>query len=119
MQDNGTVKIASTSEKATAEAIEIIKALTAEAVVGEIYLGTVAKVAEFGAFVTILPGVDGLCHISELSDQRVERTEDICQEGDEIVVKCMGVERNGKIRLSRKEALGKTPTVAVTKTLDN
>ena len=119
VQDNGTVKIASTSEKATAEAIEIIKALTAEAVVGEIYLGTVAKVAEFGAFVTILPGVDGLCHISELSDQRVERTEDICQEGDEIVVKCMGVERNGKIRLSRKEALGKTPTVAVTKTLDN
>ena len=119
VQDNGTVKIASTSEKATAEAIEIIKALTAEAVVGEIYRGTVAKVAEFGAFVTILPGVDGLCHISELSDQRVERTEDICQEGDEIVVKCMGVERNGKIRLSRKEALGKTPTVAVTKTLDN
>ncbi len=119
VQDNGTVKIASTSEKATAEAIEIIKALTAEAVVGEIYLGTVAKVAEFGAFVTILPGVDGLCHISELSDQRVERTEDICQEGDEIVVKCMGIERNGKIRLSRKEALGKTPTVAVTKTLDN
>lgn len=119
VQDNGTVKIASTSEKATAEAIEIIKALTAEAVVGEIYLGTVAKVAEFGAFVTILPGVDGLCHISELSDQRVERTEDICQEGDEIVVKCMGVERNGKIRLSRKEALGKTPTVAVTKALDN
>ena len=66
---------------------------------------------------TILPGVDGLCHISELSDQRVERTEDVCQEGDEIVVKCVGMERNGKIRLSRKEALGKKPTVVLNKTL--
>jgi polyribonucleotide nucleotidyltransferase len=118
IDDTGIVKIAATSEKATREAIEIVKALTAEATVGEIYLGTVAKVAEFGAFVTILPGVDGLCHISELSEQRVDRTEDICQEGDEIVVKCVGVERNGKIRLSRKEALGKKPTIMMNKALD-
>ena len=60
---------------------------------------------DFGAFVEILPGTDGLCHISELSDQRVERVEDILTEGDEIYVKCIGVDRTGKIRLSRREAL--------------
>ena len=111
VSDDGTVKIASSDGSAAQDAIEIIEALTAEAVSGEIYLGTVAKVVEFGAFVTILPGCDGLLHISELTEERVERVEDIVKEGDEVVVKCVGVERNGKIRLSRKEALGKKPTV--------
>jgi polyribonucleotide nucleotidyltransferase len=60
---------------------------------------------EFGAFVEILPGTDGLVHISELADHRVEKVEDILSEGDEVYVKCIGVERNGKIRLSRREAL--------------
>ena len=60
---------------------------------------------------TILPNVDGLCHISELTEERVERVEDICREGDEVIVKCLGVERNGKIRLSRREALGKEATI--------
>ncbi|MCB9506557.1 MAG: polyribonucleotide nucleotidyltransferase [Myxococcales bacterium] len=111
VMDDGTVKIASSDQGAARECVEIIESLTAEPLVGEIYLGQVAKVMEFGAFVTILPGVDGLCHISELTEERVERVEDICREGDEIVVKCLGVERNGKIRLSRKDALGKEPTV--------
>jgi polyribonucleotide nucleotidyltransferase len=111
VEDDGTVKIASSDRSAAAECVEIIEALTAEPVVGEIYLGQVAKVTDFGAFVTILPNVDGLCHISELTEERVERVEDVCREGDEIVVKCVGVERNGKIRLSRKEALGKEPTI--------
>ncbi len=111
ISDDGSVKIASSDHDAAQEAIEIIEALTASPVVGEVYLGTVAKVAEFGAFVTILPGVDGLCHISELSAERVERTEDVVREGDECIVKCLGVESNGKIRLSRKEALGKAPTI--------
>ena len=111
VDDFGMVKIASSDETAAQQAIEIVKALTASPVPGEIYLGTVAKVTDFGAFVTILPNVDGLCHISELSNERVERTTDICKEGDEIVVKCLQVESNGKVRLSRKEALGKEPTV--------
>ena len=114
VEDNGVVKIASSDRDAAQRCVEIIEALTAEAVVGEIYLGTVAKIMEFGAFVTILPGCDGLCHISELTEERVDRVEDIVKEGEQIVVKCLGVERNGKIRLSRKEALGKEPTVAAT-----
>ena len=113
--DDGTVTIASTTEQGAKDAIEMIDALTAEPVVGEIYLGTVAKVTDFGAFVTILPNVDGLCHISELSEGRVEKVEDVVKEGEEIVVKCLGVERGGKIRLSRKEALGKKPTVIANK----
>lgn len=115
VEDDGKVSIASTSRDATRLAIEIIEALTAEPVVGEIYLGTVAKVTDFGAFVTILPGVDGLLHVSEISEERVERVEDVLKEGDEVIVKCLGVERGGKIRLSRKEALGQKPTVIATK----
>lgn len=115
VEDDGRVNIASTSREATRHAIEIIEALTAEPIVGEIYLGTVAKVTDFGAFVTILPGVDGLLHISEISEDRIERVEDILKEGDEVIVKCTGLERGGKIRLSRKEALGRRPTVVATK----
>jgi polyribonucleotide nucleotidyltransferase len=108
ISDDGTVRIASNDQARSDEAIRIIRALTASPVPGKIYLGVVAKVAEFGAFVTILPNVDGLCHISELSDSRVERTEDVVQEGDEILVKCMAIE-GSKVRLSRKEALGREP----------
>ena len=115
VEDDGKVNIASTSREATRHAIEIIEALTAEPIVGEIYLGTVAKVTDFGAFVTILPGVDGLLHVSEISEERVERVEDVLKEGDEVIVKCTGLERGGKIRLSRKDALGLKPTVIATK----
>lgn len=115
VEDDGAVNISSTSREKTKQAIEIIEALTAEPAVGEIYLGTVAKVTDFGAFVTILPGVDGLLHISEISEERVERVEDVIKEGDEVIVKCTGLERGGKVRLSRKEALGKKPTIIATK----
>jgi len=111
VQDTGIVKIASNDMDKSNEAIEIIKALTASPVPGEIYLGTVAKITDFGAFITILPNVDGLCHISELSEERVERTEDVIREGEEIIVKCLAIEGGGKVRLSRKEALGQKPTV--------
>lgn len=117
VNDDGAVNISSSSRVATREAIEIIEALTAEPVVGEIYLGTVAKVTDFGAFVTILPGMDGLLHISEISEDRVDKVEDIIQEGDEVIVKCLAVERGGKVRLSRKEALGEKPNV-IAKQLD-
>jgi len=115
VEDDGTVKVASSSRSEAAEAIDIIKALTAEPTIGDIYLGTVAKITDFGAFVTILPGVDGLCHISELSEERIDRVDDVVREGEEIIVRCTGIEGNGKIRLSRKEALGKAPTALNTR----
>ncbi len=105
VDDTGKVSIAAKDSESAHRAMEIIKGLTQEPEVGKIYQGTVRKIMDFGAFVEILPGTDGLCHISELSDQRVERVEDILTEGDEIYVKCIGVDRTGKIRLSRREAL--------------
>ena len=94
----------------------MIKNLTAEAEVGKIYTGTVRKIVEFGAFVEIFPGTDGLVHISELSDKRVKAVSDVLAEGDEVMVKVISVDRAGKIRLSRKEALaemaGKAPAPA-------
>jgi polyribonucleotide nucleotidyltransferase len=91
----------------------MIQNLTQEAEVGRIYTGTVRKIAEFGAFVEIFPGTDGLIHISELSDKRVKSVSDVLSEGDEVMVKVISVDRAGKIRLSRKEALaegaGKAP----------
>ena len=80
------------------------RACTAEIEVGKTYRGIVRGVKDFGAFVECLPGKEGLVHISELADFRVNQTEDICKLGDEMVVKCIGVEK-GKVRLSRKAAL--------------
>jgi polyribonucleotide nucleotidyltransferase len=105
IDDTGKVTIASPDLESANRAKDIIEGLTEEAEVGRIYFGTVRKVLDFGAFVEILPGTDGLVHISELADHRVERVEDILSEGDEVYVKCIGVDRQGKIRLSRKEAL--------------
>ncbi|MGC6417227.1 MAG: polyribonucleotide nucleotidyltransferase [Bradymonadia bacterium] len=111
IDDTGKVTIASPDLESANRAKEIIEGLTEEAEVGRIYFGTVRKVLEFGAFVEILPGTDGLVHISELADHRVERVEDILSEGDEVYVKCIGVDRQGKIRLSRKEALAEADNI--------
>jgi polyribonucleotide nucleotidyltransferase len=112
VEDDGTVHIASPDGIMAQKAIDIIKGLTAEPEVGEFYMGVVRRLAEFGAFVEIMPGTDGLVHISELDEKRVRVVEDICKEGDEMLVKVIGIDRaSGKIRLSRKEALGKTPEV--------
>jgi polyribonucleotide nucleotidyltransferase len=89
--------------------MEIIRGLTIEPEIGSLYAGIVRRVVEFGAFVEILPGLDGLVHISELSNERVRRTEDVIDLGDEVVVKCISVDRDGKIRLSRKDALEANP----------
>jgi polyribonucleotide nucleotidyltransferase len=105
VEDDGTVRIASSDQDSADKAIAIVRGLTEEAEPGKIYMGTVKKIMDFGAFIEILPGTDGLCHISELTDGRVDRVEDVLSEGDEVMVKCLAVERNGKIRLSRKEAL--------------
>jgi polyribonucleotide nucleotidyltransferase len=112
VEDDGTVHIASPDGIAVKKAIDIIKGLTTEPEVGEYYLGVVKRLAEFGAFVEILPGTDGLVHISELDAKRVNVVSDICKEGDEMLVKVIGIDRaTGKIRLSRREAIGKTPDV--------
>ncbi len=105
VEDDGSVSIASSDQERVASAIKRIKDLTQEAEVGKTYLGTVRKIAEFGAFVEIFPGTDGLIHISELSDKRVKNVTDVLSEGEEVMVKVISVDRTGKIRLSRKEAL--------------
>ncbi len=90
----------------------LIKGLTMEAEVGEFYHGIVKRCVDFGAFVEILPGTDGLVHISEIAAERVNTVTDVLNEGDTIVVKCIKVDRDGKIRLSRKEALAENPDEA-------
>jgi polyribonucleotide nucleotidyltransferase len=105
VEDDGSINIASPNQAKVDEAVKMIRALTQEAEVGKTYLGTVRKIAEFGAFVEIFPGTDGLIHISELSDKRVKSVSDVLSEGEEVLVKVINVDRAGKIRLSRKEAL--------------
>ena len=106
IDDDGIVTIASSDESASRAAIEIIKDITREPELNKLYLGTVRKIMDFGAFIEIFPGTDGLCHISQLARERVANVTDVLSEGDEVLVKVIGVERDGKIRLSRKDALG-------------
>ena len=108
VEDDGTVTIASIDEAASRKAIEMVQKIAAEAEVGKIYKGTVRKIVDFGAFVEILPGTDGLVHISQLAPERVRRVSDVLKEGDEVMVKVLEIDRQGKIRLSRKEALEET-----------
>ena len=105
VQDDGTVTVASTDEAGSRKAIDMIQGIVAEVEVGRIYKGTVRRVMDFGAFVEILPGTDGLVHISQIADDHVRQVRDVLNEGDELMVKVLDVDRQGKIRLSRKEAL--------------
>ena len=105
VSDDGTVSIAAVDQAAAEKAMGIIRGLTAEPEIGQFYQGVVRRVVEFGAFVEILPGVDGLIHISELDEKRVRTVEDVVKEGDEVMVKVINIDRQGKIRLSRREAL--------------
>jgi polyribonucleotide nucleotidyltransferase len=105
IQDDGTVVIASADGAAMEKAVAAIEAITAQPEVGRIYRGKVRKIVDFGAFVEILPGTDGLLHISQISKDRIRRVEDELSEGDEVMVKVLDVDRNGKIRLSMREAL--------------
>ncbi len=106
VEDDGTVTIASNDAEAAARAVAMVRWLTEEAEIGKIYTGTVKKVVDFGAFVEILPGTEGLVHISQLAKNRVNKVTDVVNEGDEIMVKVIEIDKQGKIRLSRKEALG-------------
>jgi polyribonucleotide nucleotidyltransferase len=105
VEDDGTVYVASADGVSMQKAIDRIRGITAEAEVGKIYRGTVRKIVDFGAFVEIFPGTDGLVHISQLADERVRKVSDVLKEGDVIPVKVLEVDRSGKIRLSRKEAM--------------
>jgi polyribonucleotide nucleotidyltransferase len=105
IQDDGTVNIFSVSAEGMKIAKDAIVGMSAEAEIGKVYRGKVVTVKEFGAFVEFLPGKDGLVHISELANFRVKKTEDIVKIGDDITVKCLGVDEKGRVRLSRKAAM--------------
>jgi polyribonucleotide nucleotidyltransferase len=106
VDDDGRVAIAAVDSVAGDKAIELVKACTAEAELGKLYTGKVVRIVDFGAFIQILPGIDGLCHISELADARVRSVEDVLKEGEDVLVKVIGIDpKNGKVKLSRREAL--------------
>jgi polyribonucleotide nucleotidyltransferase len=104
IEDSGIVTIASISGEGGEKARERIAAITAEPEIGRTYDGVVKSTTTFGAFVEILPGVEGLCHISELQDGRTEKTEDVVKKGDLVRVKLLSIDEKGRMRLSRKAA---------------
>ena len=105
IDDDGTVKVFGQDQEARDKAVAMIEEITAEAEVGAIYTGKVARIVDFGAFVTILPGKDGLLHISQIANERVENVSDHLSEGDEVRVKVLDVDQRGRIKLSIKELL--------------
>jgi polyribonucleotide nucleotidyltransferase len=105
IDDKGLVSLGSPDESRLNEAIQIIEGLTQSPEKGCIYTGIVKKIMDFGAFVEILPGIDGLVHISQIAPHRIDKVTDVLKEGDEVKVKVLEIDRDGKIRLSRKEAL--------------
>ncbi|MBC7793418.1 MAG: polyribonucleotide nucleotidyltransferase, partial [Clostridia bacterium] len=105
VNDDGTVAVASADSEAVKRAIQIIEGLTAEPEVGRIYRGTIKRLVDFGAFVEILPNNEALLHVSEIAHERIENPADVLKEGDEIDVKVISVERDGKVRLTRRELL--------------
>lgn len=105
VDDDGKVNIAASDTESLEKAVAMIKELVQEAEVNQIYMGKVRKIMDFGAFVEILPGIDGLVHISQLADTHVKNVRDVLKEGDEVLVKVLEIDPQGKIKLSRKEAL--------------
>lgn len=105
IEDSGVINIASPDGESAKKAIEIINSITAEAELGKIYVGKVKRIVDFGAFVEILPGTEGLLHISQISEKRIAKVTDEMHEGDEVIVKVIEIDKLGRIRLSRKEAL--------------
>ena len=108
VDDEGTVTVSSADREISDAAIRMINEIIQEAEVDKLYMGKVVKIMDFGAFVEIFPGTDGLVHISQLARERVEKVTDVLNEGDEVLVKVLEVDSNGKIRLSRKAALGES-----------
>ncbi|MFH0806848.1 MAG: polyribonucleotide nucleotidyltransferase [Elusimicrobiota bacterium] len=107
IEDDGRVFISSTDEKGIDLARQRVEALTAEVEIGKIYKGKVVKIMDFGAFVEVIPGKEGLVHISQLDEHRVNKVTDICKEGDEMIIKALEIDNQGRLVLSRKAALKK------------
>ncbi len=105
VEDDGRVAIFGPSGDTVSQALAMVEELTQDAEIDRVYLGKVKRIADFGAFVEIFPGTDGLVHISHLAQGRVENVTDILSEGDEVLVKCIDIDPAGRVRLSRKEAL--------------
>jgi polyribonucleotide nucleotidyltransferase len=105
IEDSGLINIASPDGESAKKAIEIINSIIAEAEFGKLYLGKVKRIVDFGAFVEIMPGTEGLLHISQISEKRIAKVTDEMQEGDEVLVKVIEIDKMGRIRLSRKEAM--------------
>ncbi len=110
VENDGTIRIASVSGESMKKALDMIKGLVSDPEIGTLYKGKVRRIVNFGAFVEILPGRDGLIHISELDTHRVAKVEDVLSEGDEVMVKIIGIDKEGKIRLSRKAAMAESTT---------
>ncbi len=110
IEDNGVINIASNDEASARKAIDIIKGIVEEPEVGKIYLGKVKRIVDFGAFVEILPGTEGLLHISEIAHKRISKVTDVLKEGDEVLVKILEIDKLGRIKLSRKSALSEDKT---------
>ncbi|MBS9779687.1 MAG: S1 RNA-binding domain-containing protein, partial [Moraxellaceae bacterium] len=102
IEDNGTIRVFGENKASTKLAIAQIEGLTAEVEIGKVYLGTVARVVDFGAFVNILPNTDGLVHISQISDDRIENVSDYLSEGQQIKVLVQDIDNRGRIKLSMK-----------------
>lgn len=110
ISDDGVVNIVSPDVVSAEAAKQMVRSVTTDPDIGGIYLGTVKKIMDFGAFIEIKPGTEGLCHISELEEGRVNKVTDVLNEGDEVMVKVLDIDRQGKIKLSRRGAFGKKPT---------
>jgi polyribonucleotide nucleotidyltransferase len=105
IDDSGTINIASIDEESAQKAIEIIEGIVADAELGKLYMGKVKRIVDFGAFVEILPGTEGLLHISQISEERIGKVTDVMKEGEEFLVKVIEIDKMGRIRLSKKEAV--------------
>ena len=113
LDDDGTVRVFGPNREALNKALDMIAEITAEIEVGKTYTGTVVKIVDFGAFVNVLPGKDGLVHISQIAEERVENVASYLTEGEEVVVKAMDVDNRGRIKLSIKEALAEADAAPV------
>jgi polyribonucleotide nucleotidyltransferase len=113
VEDDGTVHIYSVNPDGMVRARQIIAGMFAEIEIGALYQGSVVSLKDFGAFVEVMPGKDGLCHISELADFRVQYTSDVVKEGDLVWVKCIGVDEKGRVKLSRKAAMAERGEAAL------
>jgi polyribonucleotide nucleotidyltransferase len=110
IEDTGMINIASIDETSAQKAIDIIKGIVAEAEVGKLYMGKIKRIVDFGAFVEIFPGTEGLLHISQISDKRIAKVTDVLKEGEEILVKVIEVDKMGRVRLSRKDVEREQPS---------